>query len=1161
MWRLGVLCWLALASSMHAHASFLVGLSYEHVGSVDSLYTYRIYAEFNNAEDVLMALYGNEAAPWSLAVDGYLHQGVPGGPLPLLGSEPTDSWFTIGEDGSNGAPALLQVGMEEAWADFENGLGFNVASPAGGTVFSLPDAVSSATAGSDGRVLIAQLTMTGTAELTVNLQWRTPSGVVVPQPGTYLAFPQEVGCTDAEACNFDPTALVDDGSCSYITNPIYNCDGDCASDVDDDGICDELEIYGCTLPQSDNFNFVATEDDGSCVAPGCTDETASNYISWALQDDESCVWLGCMETDALNYDPEATQDDGSCDYPDPSFSGLVAEAVPGAWEGWFVHRIYATFDNPEDELLAVFGDAEAPMFAISATEFGQDSLGVNGFNEAPDSGLGSAPDSWLALGESSDIQTIGMTNALAVFEAGGDLAINSPAGGLWYVLPGQGAGVPDSNGRVLLGQFTSTGLVQVQFNLQYLAQSGDMIQVMQQRVEFPDLPPGCLDTTACNYDMSAEVEDGSCEFTSCLGCTDEVACNYDASASTEDGSCTYSQTGLDCAGNCLDDADGDGVCDADEISGCTDSSASNYAPEATDDDGSCAYPGCTAPDASNYDSMATEDDGSCLFPGCSDPDALNYDANANVESDCTYAPPGYAGLDWEAIGEVDGIPSYRFYATFANPNDQLVAVFGSQYLPLEVSSTNPFIQHPDGGILASGISADVGGSDSWFTLGMLPGEATDLQSVGLQDSVFEAGGDLEVTSPAGGMWFVFPAEQYDGSAGYPAEGRVVLGQLITEGQISLQLNLQYQSPAGDMLVVTDSLTFPVDGLLGCMDPVACNYSEEATLADDNCDYVTCAGCLEVDGCNYDATATLSDSTLCEYPAMHYDCLGNCLNDMDGDGVCDELEVLGCTDAEAANFDVLATDEDGGCLYPGCTLIQALNFDPGANEDDGSCLVEGCTYSIATNYDPLATNDDGSCTFDGVNCPEDADDDGICDLVDPCVGTLDSCGICNGSGPILECGCNDIPSGACDCDGNALDALGVCGGNCTSDLDADGICDDVDDCVGSLDECGVCNGPGAAYQCGCNNIPESQCDCDGNALDALGVCGGNCGSDENDNGICDSTELGLCGEDTYWDPMTLQCVVQLIVDLECKADLDDNGLISSADLLILLAYFGNECENP
>ena len=140
-------------------------------------------------------------------------------------------------------------------------------------------------------------------------------------------------------------------------------------------------------------------------------------------------------------------------------------------------------------------------------------------------------------------------------------------------------------------------------------------------------------------------------------------------------------------------------------------------------------------------------------------------------------------------------------------------------------------------------------------------------------------------------------------------------------------------------------------------------------------------------------------------------------------------------------------------------------------------------------------------------------------------------------------------------------MGVCGGDCTADADADGICDDVDDCVGELDACGVCNGPGEIYECGCSDIPEGDCDCEGNQLDALGVCGGNCGSDENDNGICDSTELGLCGEDTYWDPMTLQCVVQLIVDLECKADLDDNGLVSSTDLLILLAYFGNDCENP
>ena len=60
-------------------------------------------------------------------------------------------------------------------------------------------------------------------------------------------------------------------------------------------------------------------------------------------------------------------------------------------------------------------------------------------------------------------------------------------------------------------------------------------------------------------------------------------------------------------------------------------------------------------------------------------------------------------------------------------------------------------------------------------------------------------------------------------------------------------------------------------------------------------------------------------------------------------------------------------------------------------------------------------------------------------------------------------------------------------DCAADADADGICDDVDDCVGELDECGICNGPGAIYECGCSDIPEGDCDCDGNQLDAL-ACG-------------------------------------------------------------------------
>ena len=109
-------------------------------------------------------------------------------------------------------------------------------------------------------------------------------------------------------------------------------------------------------------------------------------------------------------------------------------------------------------------------------------------------------------------------------------------------------------------------------------------------------------------------------------------------------------------------------------------------------------------------------------------------------------------------------------------------------------------------------------------------------------------------------------------------------------------------------------------------------------------------------------------------------------------------------------------------------------------------------------------------------------------------------MCNGPGAIYECGCADIPEGDCDCEGNQLDALGVCGGACEADADMDGVCDDVDDCVGELDACGVCNGPGAVYVCGCSGIPEGDCDCEGNQLDALGVCGGACTADEDMDGI-------------------------------------------------------------
>ena len=94
-------------------------------------------------------------------------------------------------------------------------------------------------------------------------------------------------------------------------------------------------------------------------------------------------------------------------------------------------------------------------------------------------------------------------------------------------------------------------------------------------------------------------------------------------------------------------------------------------------------------------------------------------------------------------------------------------------------------------------------------------------------------------------------------------------------------------------------------------------------------------------------------------------------------------------------------------------------------------------------------------------------------------------------------------------------LSFSGGYACDDVDADGICDDVDDCVGAYDACGVCNGPGAIYECGCADIPEGDCDCDGNQLDALGVCGGDCAADANGNGVCEFDHVDEASGHEIW----------------------------------------------
>ena len=136
-----------------------------------------------------------------------------------------------------------------------------------------------------------------------------------------------LGCTNSSACNFNPNATTDNGSCFFVGDPCNDGDPNTINDtVQSDCECAgeiiEDDVLGCTDSAACNYNPQATQDDGSCVLVGdaCDDgnpETINDVITTGcecageiIEDDV----LGCTDSVACNYNPQATQDDGSCEY-------------------------------------------------------------------------------------------------------------------------------------------------------------------------------------------------------------------------------------------------------------------------------------------------------------------------------------------------------------------------------------------------------------------------------------------------------------------------------------------------------------------------------------------------------------------------------------------------------------------------------------------------------------------------------------------------------------------------------------------------------------------------------------------------------------------------------------------------------------------------------
>ena len=681
---------------------------------------------------------------------------------------------------------------------------------------------------------------------------------------------------------------------------IYDCLGDTIWWMDNPG-------FGNTLYSGVQFGVPCVS-----IPPvyGCTDDDYQEYDSMATIDDGTCTNLhiyGCTDPLAFNYNSSATINDVE---PDCGYILQIRDAGGDGWGNSYLgvyqnginHGTFTMGPGNYSQSFPLTLDSDAPVhvyyFEVGGPQQPPQEVQFQTWHNSFTLML-STPDSTILIEEGTNPFANNGQGALQSFQSPfwttysatpycGDFCIETVYGCMDQLSFNYNDSANVDDGSCIPFVFGCTNTLAFNYDVNANTDDGSCVPISY----------GCLDTTADNYNALANTDDGSCYY---IGCTDIVACNYDPTATVNNG-CQYPPQYYDCNNVCVLDTDGDGICDELEIPGCTNPIALNYDVTATDDDGSCTLPiyGCTDPLAFNYNSSANTDNGSCVpvVNGCTDPLAFNYNPLANTDNGSCIAIV-YGCTDPLAFN----------FNPLANTENNSCVPFILGCTDSTAINYNQLANTDDGTCIAELLGCTDPTALNYNQLANTDDGTCIPYIYGCTDST---------------------AFNYDPLANTDDNTCIPYIYGCTDASM-----FNYDPLAN----ADDNTCIPF--IYGCTDGTMFNYNPLANTDNGSCEPFI-YGCTDSTMFNYDPTVNTDNGSCITFiygctdnAALNFDPLANTL-----DNSC--CYIGGCTDPLAVNYNPNACYDDNSCITPivGCTDVAAYNYDPTANVSD----------STACNYD-------------------------------------------------------------------------------------------------------------------------------------------------------------------------------------------------------------------